>query len=53
MSKVVYRGVEYDTADRPNQSFKHEPHVEIYRGTMFYVDENGNKLSMQRAGGQK
>jgi len=53
MSKVVYRGVEYDTNDRPNQSFKREPRVEIYRGTMFYVDENGNKLSMQKAGGQK
>ena len=53
MSKVVYRGVEYDTADRPNQSFKREPRVEIYRGAMFYVDENGNKLSMQKAGGQK
>jgi hypothetical protein len=49
MSKVVYRGVEYDTANRPNQSFKIEPHVEIYRGTMFYVDENGNKSSMKRA----
>ena len=49
MSKVVYRGVEYDTLDRPNQTFKQEPRVEIYRGTMFYVDENGNKLSMERA----
>ena len=53
MSKVVYRGVEYDTAERPNQTFKREPHVEIYRGTMFYVDEEGNKLSMQKARGQK
>ena len=53
MSKVVYRVVEYDTSERPNQTFKIEPHVEIYRGTMFYVDEEGNKLSMQRAGGQK
>ena len=53
MSKVVYRGVEYDTNHRPNQSFDREPRVEIYRGTMFYVDENGNKSSMQRAGGQK
>ena len=53
MSKVVYRGVEYDTAERPNQTFKIEPHVEIYRGTMFYVDEEGNKLSMQRAGEKK
>ena len=49
MSKVVYRGVEYNTTERPNQTFKIEPHVEIYRGTMFYVDENGNKLSMERA----
>ena len=48
MSKVVYRGVEYNTTERPNQTFKREPHVEIYRGTMFYVDENGNKLSMER-----
>ena len=53
MSQVVYRGVTYDTTDRPNQSFKREPRVEIYRGTMFYVDENGNKLSMQKSGGQK
>ena len=49
MSKVVYRGVEYETTNRPNQSFKIEPHVEVYRGTMFYVDENGNKTSMVRA----
>ena len=53
MSKVVYRGVEYDTAERPNQTFKIEPHVEIYRGTMFYVDGDGNKISMQKAGEKK
>ena len=51
MSKVVYRGVEYDTTDRPNQTFKITPHVEIYRGSMFYVDENGNKLPMVRSKG--
>jgi hypothetical protein len=51
MSKVVYRGIEYDTTDRPNQTFKIEPHVEIYRGSMFYVDENGHKLPMQRSEG--
>lgn len=51
MSKVVYRGVEYDTNERPNQSFKIEPHVEIYRGAMFYVDENGNKLHMEKSKG--
>jgi hypothetical protein len=52
MSKVVYRGVEYDTNDRPNQTFKREPHVEIYRGSMFWVDENGNKFSMEKSGGK-
>ena len=51
MSKVVYRGVEYDTANRSNQPFKIEPHVEIYRGSMFYVDENGNKLHMEKSKG--
>ena len=51
MSKVVYRGVEYDTTERPNQTFKIQPHVEIYRGTMFYVDENGNKLYMEKSKG--
>ncbi len=51
MSKVVYRGVEYDTTERPNQTFKIQPHVEIYRGAMFWVDENGNKLSMERSKG--
>ena len=51
MSKVVYRGVEYDTNDRPTQPFKREPHVEIYRGSMFYVDENGNKLHMEKSKG--
>ena len=51
MSKVVYRGVEYDTTERPNQTFKNEPHVEIYRGSMFYVYENGNKLHMEKSKG--
>ena len=51
MSKVVYRGVEYDTNDRPTQPFKREPHVEIYRGTMFWVDENGHKFSMEKSKG--
>ena len=51
MSKVVYRGVEYDTNDRPTQTFKREPHVEIYRGAMFWVDENGHKFSMEKSKG--
>ena len=51
MSKVVYRGVEYDTNDRPNPTLKREPRVEIYRGTMFWVDENGNKFSMEKSKG--
>ena len=49
MAQVTYRGVEYNTAERPNQTFEMQPHVEIYRGTMFYVDENGNKTSMTSA----
>jgi len=49
MAQVTYRGITYNTENRPNQSFKIEPHVEVYRGAMFYVDENGNKLSMERA----
>jgi hypothetical protein len=51
MSKVVYRGVEYDTTDRPNQNVRPPAHVEIYRGVLFYVDENGNKLHMEKSKG--
>ena len=52
MSKVVYRGVEYDTTDRPNQNVRPPAHVQMYRGVLFYVDENGNKFPMQRSGGK-
>ena len=52
MSKVVYRGVEYDTLNRPNQNVRPPAHVEVYRGVLFYVDEQGNKLPMQRSGGK-
>ena len=45
MAQVTYRGVSYDTVSRPNQNFKPSPHVEIYRGIMFYVDEHGNKMN--------
>lgn len=51
MAKVTYRGVEYDTTERLNQTFKIEPHVEIYRGSMFWVDESGNKLHMEKSKG--
>jgi hypothetical protein len=48
MSKVVYRGVEYDTSQRPNQNIQPSAHVEIYRGVMFYVDDEGRKIPMIR-----
>jgi hypothetical protein len=50
MAKVVYRGVEYDTSDRPNQAVQPPAHVEIYRGVMFYVDERGRKSAMIKGG---
>ena len=46
MSKVVYRGVKYDTEHRPNQAVQAPAHVEIYRGVMFHVDEHGHKSPM-------
>ena len=49
MPKVVYRGVEYDTNDRPNQDMRLPAHVEIYRGVMFYVDDTGKKTTMLRS----
>lgn len=53
MSKVVYRGVEYDTEHRPNQAVQAPAHVEIYRGVMFYVDEQGKKSPMIKSGAKK
>ena len=46
MSKVVYRGVSYDTENRPNQTVQPSAHVEVYRGVKFYVDAQGNKNVM-------
>jgi len=46
MSKVVYRGVSYDTENRPNQAVQPSAHVEVYRGVKFYVDAQGNKNVM-------
>ena len=46
MSKVVYRGVVYNTESRPNQAAQPPAHVEVYRGVKFYVDEQGQKTAM-------
>jgi len=50
MSQVTYRGVTYNTESRPNQDAQPPAHVEVYRGVMFYVDENGHKSAMVRGG---
>ena len=52
MAQVTYRGVSYDTQDRPNQDVQPQPHVEVYRGVMFYVDDKGHKTAMIPSGGK-
>lgn len=49
MAQVTYRGVIYNTENRPNQSVQSSAHIEVYRGVMFYVDENGCKFTMTPA----
>jgi len=43
MAKVTYRGVTYDTENRPNKTVKPHEHVETYRGVKFLVDTEGHK----------
>ncbi len=43
MAKVTYRGVTYDTENRPNREVKGSEHQEIYRGVKFLVDSEGHK----------
>ena len=50
MSQVTYRGVTYNTESRPNQAAQAPAHVEVYRGVMFYVDEQGYKSPMIAGG---
>ncbi len=43
MAQVTYRGVTYNTENRPNQTVKLAEHEEIYRGVKFLVDAEGHK----------
>ena len=43
MAKVTYRGVTYDTENRPNRTVKSAEHQEVYRGVKFLVDSQGHK----------
>ena len=43
MAKVTYRGVTYDTENRPNKTVRPAEHVESYRGVKFLVDSEGHK----------
>ena len=43
MAKVTYRGVTYDTENRPKKTVKAAEHVETYRGGSFLVDAEGHK----------
>ena len=43
MAKVTYRGISYDTENRPNKTVKPAEHVETYRRVSFLVDAEGHK----------
>ena len=43
MAKVTYRGVSYDTENRPNRTVRPAEHQEVYRGVKFLVDSEGHK----------
>ena len=43
MAKVTYRGIIYDTENRPNKTIRAAEHVEVYRGVSFLVDAEGHK----------
>ena len=46
MAQVTYRGIRYDTENRPEQSPKSIERVEIYRGVKFHVTKDGTKRVM-------
>ena len=43
MAQVTYRGVTYDTENRPNQTVNSTERLEIYRGIKFHVNKEGTK----------
>jgi hypothetical protein len=49
MAKVTYRGITYDTENRPNQTQRLAERQEIYRGVKFLVDSEGHKRILTAA----
>ena len=49
MAKVTYRGISYDTENRPNQTEKPTDIVELYRGVKFHVNKEGHKRVLTTA----
>ena len=49
MAQVTYRGVTYDTENRPNRQVKRTEHEEVYRGVKFLVDSAGHKRILTAA----
>ena len=43
MAQVTYRGVTYDTENRPNKTVQIQERREVYRGVKFLVDAEGHK----------
>ena len=43
MAQVTYRGVTYDTENRPNKTVKAAEHEETYRGVSILVDAEGHR----------
>ena len=49
MAQVTYRGVTYDTENRPNKTVRPTEAQEIYRGVKFLVDAEGHKRVLATA----
>ncbi len=49
MAKVTYRGVTYDTENRPNKDIRPQERQEVYRGVKFLVDAEGHKRVLTAA----
>ena len=49
MAKVTYRGVVYDTENRPNREVKANESERTYPGVKFLVDVEGHKRVLETA----
>ena len=49
MAQVTYRGVTYDTENRPNKTVQIQERREVYRGVKFLVDAEGHKRVLTAA----